>query len=180
MVDEVERLWVASDAILDRLEALPQCLCHLDAHRLNLFAVGSQTVAIDWAMIGNGGYGEDLANLVHLTVAINGVNRSEVPELRETAYAAYLEGLRDAGWEGDERHVRFGYLAHTCVRNNTMWAWAVIDLSLLNQPLSEEERPSWARYLRTTDETVLDEVRWLHQDARAQGRELLKLLAETG
>ncbi|MBC7316529.1 MAG: hypothetical protein H5T70_08945, partial [Chloroflexi bacterium] len=40
----------------------------------------------------------------------------EAPALREAIYAAYVEGLREAGWRGDAKQVRLGYVASFAVR----------------------------------------------------------------
>ncbi len=117
---QVERMWGAAERVFDALESLPACLCHFDAFRRNLFADGDTTIAIDWAFTGKGAYGEDLAGLVFATIFLDGVAPTDYAELSETAYAAYLQGLREAGWAGDERDIRLAYLAHGCARLSVM------------------------------------------------------------
>lgn len=129
-VEEVERIWRAAAGLLDRLELLPQCFCHFDAFRRNLFAVGDTTVAIDWAFAGLGAYGEDLASLVFATIGLNGVEPCDFGGFREMAFAQYLQGLREAGWRGDETAVRFAFLAHGCVRFSVYIASIVLQASL--------------------------------------------------
>ncbi|MFL6074481.1 MAG: hypothetical protein ACJ73S_13895 [Mycobacteriales bacterium] len=55
---------------------------------------------------GDGALGEDVANLVVDTVADGLLPVSMLPELMETLPAAYLAGLREAGWHGDPDRVR--------------------------------------------------------------------------
>ncbi|MEO2005195.1 MAG: phosphotransferase, partial [Candidatus Poribacteria bacterium] len=128
--EEVERIWRAAEELIDRLELLPQCFCHFYAFRRNLFAVGDTTVAIDWAFAGLGAYGEDLASLVFATIGLNGVERCDFGEFREIAFAQYMQGLREAGWRGDEPAVRFAFLAHGCLRFSVYIASIVLQASL--------------------------------------------------
>jgi hypothetical protein len=40
---------------------------------------------------------------------------SQAHELDACVFEGYLTGLRDVGWAGDERHVRFGFAATTAL-----------------------------------------------------------------
>jgi Phosphotransferase enzyme family len=103
---------------LDALDALPRTLQHGDASAPNLFARpipgGEETIVIDWAWLGIGALGEDLAVLWNWFVRL--ARSTTTDQLMES----YLTGLREAGWSGDERVVRLGwgltigvrYLAH--------------------------------------------------------------------
>ncbi|MBT5712843.1 phosphotransferase [Candidatus Poribacteria bacterium] len=133
--EEVERIWRAADELLDRLELLPQCFCHFDAFRRNLFAVGDTTVAIDWAFAGLGAYGEDLASLVFATIGLDGIESRDLDGFREIAFAEYMTGLREAGWRGDDTATRFAFLAHGCARFSVYIASIVLQASL-----DEDER----------------------------------------
>jgi hypothetical protein len=115
-VERTRRLWRARQPLLDALDGLPRCLCHHDAFRRNLIASHSadgrdQTVAIDWAGIGIGVVGEELATLVSISLQFLNVEASEARSLDANAFEGYLLGLRDVGWSGDERQVRFGFAA---------------------------------------------------------------------
>jgi hypothetical protein len=110
-----------SDAWLDRLDELPQALCHWDAHRANLFSRTApdgqqQTVAIDWAGVGWGPLGADLSKLLSQTVNFFGLDATALPALDAALFDHYLDGLHQAGWRGDRRHVRFGYSAACALR----------------------------------------------------------------
>jgi hypothetical protein len=39
-----------------------------------------------------------------------------VPEIRESVFEGYLDGLRDAGWRGPSRTVRLGFAANAVLR----------------------------------------------------------------
>jgi hypothetical protein len=49
--------------------------------------------------------------LVLASVAFNEVDFAQAQALEEIVYEGYLEGLPDAGWQGDPRQVRLGYAA---------------------------------------------------------------------
>ena len=114
--DRLFRLWEERDLYLDALNRLPQTLCHLDLFRRNLFARKTadgddQTVAIDWAFVGQGAIGEEIANLVFVSLAFDEVDLAQAQALEDIVIEGYLEGLRDAGWRGDPQQVRLGYTA---------------------------------------------------------------------
>lgn len=103
--DERERFF-------DLLERLPRTLCHLDVWPNNLFArADGRFVLVDWAFVGDGALGEDVGNLVPDAVFDLFVPARDLPELDRGVFAGYLAGLREAGWDGDERLVRLGMCA---------------------------------------------------------------------
>lgn len=115
----IMQLWAERERFLAALDCLPQTFCHRDAWRRNLFVRAlngrDQLVAIDWAFLGCGALGEELAPLVAAS-AFFGDELAAVGELEEAAFAGYLEGLRAAGWEGEARMVRLGYAAAVGLR----------------------------------------------------------------
>jgi hypothetical protein len=114
------RLWAERERLLDALERLPRTICHLDAFSRNLFSRqadhGDQTVVIDWAFVGGGAVGEELEPLVCRTLLFTDVELAHAQELDGMVFAGYLDGLRDAGWQGDPRQVRLGYTAAVTLR----------------------------------------------------------------
>lgn len=115
------RLWAERETFLDALDRLPQTFCHRDAFRRNLFARRGpdgreQTVAIDWVFAGTGAVGEELVSLIVATVGFREVEFDKVQELEAFVFEEYLAGLREAGWRGDPRLVRFGYTAAAPLR----------------------------------------------------------------
>jgi len=111
-VDRILRHWTERERFLDALDRLPQTLCHFDAFRRSLFARRTpdgldQTVAVDWAFVGIGAVGQDICPLVASTLNWREVDAAEARELDHIAFEGYLDGLRDAGWRGDPREVRF-------------------------------------------------------------------------
>lgn len=121
--DSADRLldwWEKREPLLDWLDAQPQVLCHLDANRRNLLDGGSaeraQTVAVDWAFVGRGAVGQELAALVVGSVLLYEAEIRALVDLEATAVEAYVRGLRLGGWRGDERDVLFAYAATAALR----------------------------------------------------------------
>ena len=95
---------------------MPQTICHFDVFKRNAFAQKTedgedQTVLIDWAYVGRGPIGADLSPLIWMSVTFSDVELGEMPYLEEIVFEGYLEGLQEAGWQGDPKQVRLGYLA---------------------------------------------------------------------
>jgi hypothetical protein len=109
--EAVGTLWRAREPILAALDRLPRCLCHHDAFSRNLFVGEQGTTAIDWQIMGTGAVGEEIMPLICVSVQFMHLPAAEMASLEATVFAAYLEGLRDAGWRGEERDVRLGYAA---------------------------------------------------------------------
>lgn len=112
----LRELWAERETFLTALDRLPQTICHHDAFRRNLFARRTaggqeQTVAIDWAFAGIGAVGAELAPLVLGSLGFFEVRDCAPRELAEATLAGYVTGLREAGWDGDERLARLGFLA---------------------------------------------------------------------
>ena len=141
-VARIQRLWEERDSLLDALERLPQTFCHLDAFPRNLFACPDadgreRTVAVDWAFAGIGAAGEELAPLVAASLAFFEADLSRGRELEAMVLDSYLQGLHDAGWHGDQRHVRFGYTAAAALR------YGLVLASIVPGALMDEHMQAW-------------------------------------
>ncbi|CAL9409294.1 hypothetical protein SUDANB105_01615 [Streptomyces sp. enrichment culture] len=93
------------------MESLPRTFAHLDMWPANVRSSGPDSVAFDWAFPGDGALGEDLGNYLPDSVFDLFVPADRLPEYATAAYEAYLHGLRETGWRGDERLVRLGVCA---------------------------------------------------------------------
>lgn len=122
--ERIFRLWEEREVYLAALDQLPQTLCHHDAFRRNLFARGcdhagkdcDETAVIDWAFVGRGAVGEEMAPLVAASLGFFEVDITHAQELDGIVFEGYLQGLRDAGWDGDPRRARLGFAAASAVR----------------------------------------------------------------
>ncbi len=101
--------WDVHKKILDKLESLPQVFSHQDAFRRNLFARGGKTLAIDWGYMGIAPVGTELVALVAASLGFWEIPADKVLELDRQCFEGYLQGLREAGWQGDPKLVRTGY-----------------------------------------------------------------------
>ncbi len=104
-----------ADAVFERLDALPQTLCHHDLHPANVLGVACDVV-IDWAYCGLAALGLDAGVLVADGLA----DGAFAPELSNAVAARvwtdYLAGLRAGGWTGEEAGVRYAFLRGTALR----------------------------------------------------------------
>jgi hypothetical protein len=104
---------------LGALDGLDRTVCHFDLHPANLFAVGDETVLIDWAFVGIGALAEDAAVLVADSVLDFHVAPELFDELYDVVRRGYLDGLRQAGWSGRAELVDVGMSATLAAR----YAW---------------------------------------------------------
>lgn len=114
--DQLARLWTRRETLLAALDRLPQVLCHHDAFRRNLFLRSAMLLAVDWAFLGPGPVGAELAPLVTASAAFRAVERERWEDLKQTTSSAYLQGLRDAGWDGPPEQPHFGFAASSALR----------------------------------------------------------------
>jgi hypothetical protein len=109
---ELVRLHEERERFFSLMERLPRTLCHLDVWPNNLFARKDGTFTlVDWSFVGEGALGEDIGNLVPDSVFDLFVPARKLAMLEREVFGGYLSGLRQAGWDGDERTVRLGMCA---------------------------------------------------------------------
>jgi hypothetical protein len=106
---------------LHALSQLPQTLCHRDPTPRNVIVrpgkTGvSETVALDWAMVGIAPLGRNLGSLVPAGAHSRDIDPAQLRAVDAVAFPAYVEGLRESGWAGDEAVARFGYCACAALR----------------------------------------------------------------
>jgi hypothetical protein len=144
VVCELERLWTERERFLTALERLPQTFCHHDAFRRNLViragSGGEELVAVDWAYAGHGAVGEDLEQLVMGSLFFFETVGIAPRDLDAACFAAYVAGLREAGWAGDDRLVRLGFTANLALRHTVgllHLAWPALTDPALDPPMEE-------------------------------------------
>lgn len=113
---QILAIWEERNQILGALDDLPQVFCHQDAFRRNLFSRHRQTVAIDWGYMGIAPVGAELVALVAGSLGFFEVPAERVRELDRLCFDGYLQGLREAGWNGDPKLVRTGYILSLMLR----------------------------------------------------------------
>jgi hypothetical protein len=117
----IERLFAERHHWFDAIDELPQTFSHLDAFPRNVFLCPGpdgelQPGLIDWSFAGIAAAGEELVALVSSSVLFGEADGIAIEALDEAVFAAYVEGLRDAGWQGDERLVRMAYTGSLAMR----------------------------------------------------------------
>jgi hypothetical protein len=111
-----QRLLAHREFLLTLMERLPRTRGHLDFWVSNqLRRPAGDLVLIDWAFAGDAAIGEDIGN--HVPDAVNDLfwPAERIGELDQACFAAYLSGLRAAGWSGDAAVARLGLVA-SCVK----------------------------------------------------------------
>lgn len=93
------------------VSSAPSTLAHHDVWPNNLFETNDGFVLIDWAFAGMGSLGQDPGNLVLDSVWDLLMPATLLPALDAAVWSGYREGLREAGWDGDERRVRLAMCA---------------------------------------------------------------------
>lgn len=102
----LRRLWESRSRYVAAAETSPRTLCHLDVWPTNLVERGATSVLLDWAFVGEGGVGEDVANLIVDSVTDGLMPSALLPEINAEVTDGYLEGLRAGGWAGSADEVR--------------------------------------------------------------------------
>jgi hypothetical protein len=174
--DRALRLRAERSLFLDALERLPQSIGHGDFHRGNLGARdragdGGTTVAIDWAGVGIMSLGRDLTYLVGGSTAFLFVDADQLPSLDEIVIDNYLQGLREAGWLGDERRVRFAHAGDLGLIGG-LQAWGATETSPERRARMEQ---AWGHpYKELMERNSL--VRRYCLDLADEARELLRVM----
>jgi hypothetical protein len=119
--EEVLQLCNDAPVLLAALDRLPQTFVHRDAWPGNLLVQNDnqgteRLVAIDWAICGLGAIGEEPAGMVGPTLWHLLVEPADASAFEGAVLGAYIAGLRDGGWQGDEQLVRFGCAATLALR----------------------------------------------------------------
>lgn len=134
-------LMTVAEPLLGRLDRLPRTVAHRDTQASNLFSEtsphGRRTVLIDWGFLGDAPIGEDLGHHIALNVYGGVVNPGDAAEHEQTATQAYLAGLREHGWDGNDEDVRFAAVAVGALR---MLPFAACHLAGLCPAFGESER----------------------------------------
>jgi hypothetical protein len=115
------RVWDERDTLLAALDRVPAVVCHGDAQRRNLFARDApgaeRTVAVDWTNARAWPVGADAKTLVYQALLYFDADVASVADLDAAAFRGYLQGLRGAGWRGEDAAVRVGYALQMALGN---------------------------------------------------------------
>ena len=153
----LEQLWAEREHFFTTLDRLPQVFSDFDYKRSNLFLRQRddnqrEVVAVDWGDCGIGALGGDLVFLIGASAWFFDWEPAQVADLSATAFEAYMRGLREAGWQGDQSLIRLAYSAwvalHFGLTIPASIAWAMgeenrADLIRLFHRAPEDVPKSW-------------------------------------
>jgi hypothetical protein len=156
-----------ADDLLMVVESLPVTVAHHDAQWTNLFQqrpggrVGG-TVAIDWSFLGLAPVGQDLGHHVGLNIFNWAIDPYDAASHDATATRAYLRGLHDFGWDGDERTVTMARAAAAALQAGTFYAAHVSWLCPDMMAEDDEDEAPWPEELLKNTGLAFSEVmaRW--------------------
>ncbi|WP_162616096.1 phosphotransferase family protein [Paenibacillus lutimineralis] len=124
---------------LASLSNLPHVLAHQDLGQKNMILTSNdQLVLIDWQFLSISGIGEDLGKMFGANMSLGIIPTDQYETYRDSLFYSYIKGMRELGWEGDERLARYGYCISTALRS----VWEVPQLcSLVAQLESDPTNP---------------------------------------
>jgi hypothetical protein len=155
VTDRLLALWAERTVWMDILDRMPLTVCHFDTWRPNLLACmdpegQDRTVALDWQCMGLGPVGE-IGNLLLTALMTLEVPASQAKALDTAIWESYLQGLQEAGWRGNPRHVRFCYTAYPALR----WGLVFPMLMILPYVLDKDKRAEAEAKFGTSIEELL-------------------------
>lgn len=114
----VSALWDRRDELFAIAAEPPLTVAHWDFWPMNVY-VDADVVAIDWSQIGLSGITHDLDQLTLDTVWMHIRPDESLEVLEDLVLPAYVEGLRESGYDVSEEQVRRWYGAAAALR----YAW---------------------------------------------------------
>ena len=159
VVQGLTALWQSGDELFTKVEESGQCLCHRDFHPRNLFPMpdtgaGSYTIAVDWDQAGVEYLGADIGLLLGSPIKWMDLSLEQATAIIEPLFDAYLAGLAEAGWSGNEDNVRLTYL--TCLSTGEASRVASLTTMMIEYP---ERHAGFEQSLQRPIEQIFD--RWV-------------------
>jgi hypothetical protein len=176
----IQRIWRERERFYRCLDGLPRVFQHADAGRRNLMSRTGpdgepETVAIDWGVAGVGALGEEIAPTVLLPVEwFLDVAPAQLPELDKVVFEGFLQGLREAGWRGDPRLPRLGYL---CIVALLFGPNMIIPEALAVEMFQEDWRGKQTPFGWTVEEWA-DQLREMRRFVITRAEEARRLMVE--
>jgi hypothetical protein len=115
----VSDLWDRREELFGIAEEPPLTVAHWDFWPMNLYVGDDVVVAIDWSQVGLSGVTHDLDQLTLDTVWMHIRPDESLDLLEDLVLPAYVDGLRESGYEVDAAQARRWYAAAAALR----YAW---------------------------------------------------------
>lgn len=178
ILPDLERLLADRAGFLRVLAHLPQTFSHLDVHVGNMAARqeadgGAVNVLFDWAIAGYAAPGQEIANLIWSSFLEFKVDVSEAAQLEAAVFDGYLQGITEAGWQGDSRLVRCAYLI------SSVLIFGLVP-EAVDHALNEAEHDALERYYGWSIDLIIEQaavVTHLLLERAAELRTLLNALS---
>jgi hypothetical protein len=121
------------------LEQLPRVLAHQDLSQMNMLLANhkgkiNRLVWIDWQFMSLSGIGEDLGKMFGVNMSLGVIPPDQYQAFQASLFSAYIEGLKEMGWQGDESLARYGYCLSTALRS----VWEVPKYIVMAAQLDQE------------------------------------------
>lgn len=128
VAERVLRLWDERETLLRALDRVRTTFCHLDAWRGNMRmgpskGGGGSLILLDWAFPGMAAAGTDAGDLFAPSFNLLEVGDTPPGIFDQAIFESYVDGLRDAGWRGDTRAVRFAFAAFSALKYGCFMPW---------------------------------------------------------
>jgi hypothetical protein len=163
--DRYLALMADSERLITRVESFPRTVAHHDAQWSNLFRPDpgderTGTIAIDWSFLGSAAVGQDLGTHLSGNICNRAIDPYHSAAHDATASDAYLQGLRDFGWSGDEGDVLLTRAAVVALQMSTFFAahlsW-ICDQTA-GEEQGDEQSPPWPEALAEREGVTVDEA----------------------
>ena len=114
--ERLRQLADKSDHMLNAISRTPLTFCHRDFGAGNILShtlpdATEETIGIDWDFCGTGQIGIDTQGFISACAIRPGKSVSEAREFTETVFDRYIDGLVDAGWQGETGAARYACTA---------------------------------------------------------------------